>query len=328
MFLQARAVFSLEEKERYAEDYVREACEAGFSTEHRQAALAQMIASAKLRRDLLLGRVATEPPQVNCPPPGSGVRNWSTAVEDHHWYRHAGWADQSTGFCHSMGLWTGGCGVMCPLRAVAIGIATGLQPGETVLDIGSGCGHFALWYHQWFGARVLGLDFAEAGVRFAQEEVTPKVPSQFCWLDIASHRLDFIPARSVDLATAVSVLHYLRTDSERWEAGEEPVPGEGPKEVPRTSCLNLRLTVRTQCRVAREMFRTVRVGGHVWVSHNGCYNGKWDPKRVWGPDYWECCFYHELRLGRAHLAEIPELELFLHQEDWHTTYSLVVRRLA
>ena len=36
----------------------------------------------------------------------------------------------------------------------------------------------------------------------------------------------------------------------------------------------------TQCAAARGMFKTLRTGGHVWIAHNGCYKGKWDPRRV------------------------------------------------
>merc|ERR1712216_705238 len=95
-----------------------------------------------------------------------------------------------------------------------------------------------------------------------------------------------------------------------------------------TPCAALRGTVRTQCRAAREMFRAVRVGGVVWISHNGSYRGKWDPKRVWGEDYWKCCFQGELRRGEAQLDEVDEAELFLHDTAWDPTYSLIVKKLG
>merc|ERR1712014_566586 len=98
------------------------------------------------------------------------------------------------------GLWTGGCGVDCPLRAAVLGTLTGLRPGQLVLDVGSGCGLYSEWLYEWFGARSIGLDFVEAAVEFAQKKVASKAPAAFCWLDIARSGLGFIPAGSVDLA--------------------------------------------------------------------------------------------------------------------------------
>mmetsp|Transcript_74608 Transcript_74608/g.235814 ORF Transcript_74608/g.235814 Transcript_74608/m.235814 type:complete len:119 (+) Transcript_74608:765-1121(+) len=95
----------------------------------------------------------------------------------------------------------------------------------------------------------------------------------------------------------------------------------------RTPCSGLMHTRQTQCFVAREMFRTVRVGGHVWIYHNGSYRRKWDPKYVWGPQYWHCCFGQELKAGSVQLLEVPEHELFLHGSNWNPTYSVVLQRL-
>merc|ERR1711879_821928 len=137
--------------------------------------------------------------------------------------------------------------------------------------------------------------------------VATKVPSQFCWLDVASG-LHWLPSGMADLATAVSVLHYLRTDMSRFEAGDDVVGGRGA----RTPCRLLSRTVKTQCHVAREMLRAVKVGGYVWIAHNGSYRAKWDPRQVWGEDYWKCCFSLELQSGAVELQEVPELDVFLH----------------
>lgn len=33
--------------------------------------------------------------------------------------------------------------------------------------------------------------------------------------------------------------------------------------------------------------------------------GKWDPKNIWGRNYWRCCFYEELRRKEVALMEVP-----------------------
>merc|ERR1712216_414882 len=100
----------------------------------------------------------------------------------------------------------GGCGAMCPLRAAVVGTLLKLRPGQVVLDVGSGCGQTAVWLHDWFGARTIGVDFVEKGVLFAREKVASRVPARFCWLDIAATGLSFLPIGLVDVAVAFSVL--------------------------------------------------------------------------------------------------------------------------
>lgn len=300
------------------------------------SALGQLLAGARLRRRLRLAEAAEAAEEAparsakRCPAAGAGVGDWQTEIEEFHFSRHSVWATQLN-YCESMGLWTSGCGVICPLRAATIGTWTNLQSGQLVLDVGSGCGHYAFWLHDWFGARTVGVDFVGSAVDFSTQEVSPVVPAEFCWFNVATEGLGFLPQGSVDLAIAVSVLHYLRTDNNRFEQRDSEIQwNPGPpknKTEERTPCSGLPSTRRTQCYVAREMFRTVRVGGHVWICHNGSYKGKWDPKRVWGPQYWRCCFGPELQGGLASLAELPEQELFLHGSDWDPTYSVVLRRL-
>lgn len=314
--------------------------QAGFDDSHRTAALSQLTTAARLRNaisspltssagsSVVVGKTLW-PHSFKCPPHGAGVGNWTTPLDKHHWIRHKYWSEID--LCESsFGLWTKGCGPICPLRAAVIGSAVDLRPGQLVLDVGSACGHFALWFHEWFGARTLGVDFVDSAVEFAQRKVSSVVPALFCWLDVGTKGLSWVPPRTVDLAVAVSVLHYLRTDTDRFEVGDEPVTrwrvtnaSEG-----RTSCTELRNTKRTQCRAARDMFRTVRVGGHVWIAHNGSYQRKWDPKRVWGRGYWRCCFSRELLAGVVEVREVPELDLFMNRKEWDPTYSVVIRRLA
>lgn len=301
---------------------------ADVSDEDRSAFLRQLLATVELRQKLTThpGEDSLkEAPSFLCPAPGSGVGNWTNPMEEHHYKRHSYWANEGDHCSNALGLWTNGCGVMCPLRVAVMGSAVALAPGQLVLDIGSACGHAALWYHEWFGARTFGVDFVQEAVAFANGRVATAAPTQFCWFDLASHA-HWLPTGVADLAAAVSVLHYLRTDVGRYETGDDPAGGS--RDARRTPCRALHGTKGTQCHAAREMFRAVKVGGTVWISHNGSYKGKWDPKLVWGPDYWRCCFWREEQRGAAEIHEVDELDLFMHSSKWDPTYSLIVRRLA
>lgn len=298
-----------------------------LTNEDRAAFLAQLLSVVRARRalernvpSLMADQAEGQGIDIPCPEHGAGVGSWTTDIEHHHYERHRFWATDM-GFCKNTGLWTGGCGVMCPLRAAVVGIAVSLEPGQLVLDVGSACGHMARWLHEWFGARTFGVDFLEEAVAFAssQRPATTTRDTKFCWADIAAGGLAALPPRRFHLAHAISVLHYLRTDTDMWEWAPNAT---------RSTCTLLAETPKTQCRAAREMFSAVRVGGYVWISHNGSYKGKWDPRRVWGRGYWRCCFQAERRAREVEIQEVPELELFLHSPEWDPSYSVILRRLS
>lgn len=305
-----------------------------ITREDRAAAVASRIEIARLRSSLDVtpssadgGGLAAAIHSVQCPADGAGIGHWPTAIEKHHFLRHMIWADEK--FCeHGTGLWSRGCKEMCPLRAVTVGLAAGLGPGQRVLDIGSGCGHVARWFEDWFGAGTVGLDFVGEAVAHARkvagrDSTDAPSPRKFCLMDVAVAGLEWLPADFFDLATAISVLHYMRVDHDLWE-----LPKHGNRSTTKTPCAELRATLGTQCRVARDMFRSLRTGGRLWISHNGSYHGKWDPKRVWGAKYWRCCFGPELAAGTAEVKEVPEQDMFLHSPNWDATYSVVARKVA
>lgn len=308
----------------------------GFQESDRRARLLQQDAVARLRRQLLEASLASprpkpsDRPRFACPPPGAGIpeMGYGTDIEEFHYQRHQMWAEEQDLCRRSFGLWTYGGKSSCAIRAEVIGSMAALVPGDLVLDVSSACGHMARWFYDWYGAKTLGVDFQPAATAFAEKYVTPFAPAQFCWLDVSSQLGDWLPNRSVKLATAISVLEYLRSDSNRWQSGAEPCPNCGIQNVSRTPCHLLPDTQKTQCRVTREMFRATAVGGHTWVAHNGVYQGKWDPKRVWGSQYWKCCFHGELRRKEAVLIEVPEDEIFQSGAEWDKTYSVILKRLA
>ncbi|CAK9059435.1 unnamed protein product [Durusdinium trenchii] len=189
----------------------------GYEETDREAFLVSQVSLARQRRQLLESPdTPRAAPSFLCPAPGAGVPEggvYETEIEKWHFQRHQMWAEDQD-LCHrSFGLWTRGGSLSCPLRYAVIGNFVGLAPGDLVLDIGSGCGHMGAWFHDWFGARTIGLDFQPAAVAFAQKYVVPVAPTQFCWMDVASQLGDWLPNRSVKLATAISVSDFLSAEA-------------------------------------------------------------------------------------------------------------------
>eukprot|EP00929_Paragymnodinium_shiwhaense_P008597 TRINITY_DN112552_c0_g1_i1.p1 TRINITY_DN112552_c0_g1~~TRINITY_DN112552_c0_g1_i1.p1 ORF type:complete len:365 (-),score=36.94 TRINITY_DN112552_c0_g1_i1:497-1591(-) len=305
-------------------------------------ALDRMITAAMIGKSLSSGEEVAAP-SVTCPPAGAGLASFyqpqgkdlsRTGLERHHFMRHAVWAAKDDFCAQGFGLWTKGGGIRCPLTAAVIGTTVGLGYGQSVLDVGSGCGHYSKWFYKWFGARTIGIDFVDSAIIFARQVAEMRgVPATYCHFNVATEGLGFVDKESVHLALAVSVIHYLKTDTYRFQLEDTNQreghlrPIDAPENRTRTPCLSLAQTEGTQCSVVRGMFRAIKVGGHVWIQHNGSYKGKWDPKLVWGTEYWRCCFASELRTRTVSLQEIDESLLFLTLPDADKTYSLVLRRL-
>ncbi|CAL1163018.1 unnamed protein product [Cladocopium goreaui] len=304
----------------------------GFQESDRRARLLQQDAVARLRRQLLEASLASPRPQASdrprfaCPPPGAGIpeMGYGTDIEEFHYQRHQMWAEEQDLCRRSFGLWTYGGKSSCAIRAEVIGSMAALVPGDLVLDVGSACGHMARWFYDWYGAKTLGVDFQPAATAFAEKYVTPFAPAQFCWLDVSSQLGDWLPNRSVKLATAISAARlYWTYHGIIGDLSDLPMKNVDLKS---TSLFLENLCHRTKnlCRVTREMFRATAVGGHTWVAHNGVYQGKWDPKRVWGSQYWKCCFHGELRRKEAVLIEVPEDEIFQSGAEWESWFELVI----
>ena len=62
----------------------------------------------------------------------------------------------------------------------------------------------------------------------------------------------------------------------------------------------------------------------IYTTDNGNYKGKYDPRLVWGQDYWKCCFMKEVQRGLAELQELSEHELFDVPPNKQPTYTVCV----
>ncbi|OLQ10760.1 hypothetical protein AK812_SmicGene5456 [Symbiodinium microadriaticum] len=175
-----------------------------FDDRQRHATLVSLVAMAKVRRQLEEGGVNHTKPAFNCPEPGAGVPVKSEHVmEDFHYKKFRMWAEDYDFCSSSLGLWTGGCGAVCGLRAAVVGHMVQLRPGQLVLDAG----------------------------------VATSVPAQFCWMDVASQLSSrWLPARSVDLAIAISVSLWDISPSKlpnAMELKDVELPGLGDEAAPR-----------------------------------------------------------------------------------------------
>ena len=48
-----------------------------------------------------------------------------------------------------------------------------MQPGDSVFDFGSGCGHKMMWLSQLFGVRTYGVDIVQGAANFANQYASP-----------------------------------------------------------------------------------------------------------------------------------------------------------
>lgn len=103
-------------------------------------------------------------------------------------------------------------------------LAAGLQPGDSIIDIGSGCGRLAYGLHEWFGGRYVGVDIVPSLIQFCQKRF-PRF--EFQHLNVRSEyynpqgSIDPEAARipqpdqSFDLAVLFSVYTHLLPDTFR-----------------------------------------------------------------------------------------------------------------
>jgi cyclopropane fatty-acyl-phospholipid synthase-like methyltransferase len=85
-------------------------------------------------------------------------------------------------------------------------ITSGLKPGETLYDLGSGDGRIVIAAAQKYGARAVGVEISERLVRTANENIQ-RAGMEACVRIVQGHLMD------VDLSEADVVTLYLLTSS-------------------------------------------------------------------------------------------------------------------
>jgi len=136
--------------------------------------------------------------------------------------------------------------------------------------------------------------------------------------------LELFPEELVDLALSISGVTYTPIDVGHME--NAVLYEMDPTSRAHLACEELHsMSSKTQCGIIRNMYRTVIVGGLVWVSHNHLHGPKWDPLEQWGRNYWRCCFLPELVAGVADVQVVFEQDMLLSQQPMH--YSVLVRKL-
>ncbi len=95
--------------------------------------------------------------------------------------------------------------------AIAVANLTKMEPGDRVLDLGSGCGYKLQMWSEWLHIRGVGLDYMPLHTRSAKRlfELN-KSPIQACTGTISN--LSWIPSDSMDIVHSMAVFMYLRQE--------------------------------------------------------------------------------------------------------------------
>eukprot|EP00756_Hemistasia_phaeocysticola_P046264 Hpha_TRINITY_DN20043_c0_g1::TRINITY_DN20043_c0_g1_i1::g.147772::m.147772 len=103
------------------------------------------------------------------------------------------------------GMWLGMTQEASETIARAIAASSGMQAGQTVLDVGMGCGTLTQYIARDLeGLHLAGLDYSAAAIRYVRERLN----GTFCVADV--RELDFLPDNSVDVAFENGVFSVTR----------------------------------------------------------------------------------------------------------------------
>jgi len=76
--------------------------------------------------------------------------------------------------------------------------------GQTLLDIGSGTGHFSFWFHS-LGLKVVGVDSSSVMLRVAKDKIKDK---KISFIKADAEELPF-PCKSFDLVALITTLEFV-----------------------------------------------------------------------------------------------------------------------
>ncbi|CAD7957426.1 unnamed protein product [Amoebophrya sp. A120] len=102
---------------------------------------------------------------------------------------------------YESGLWAEPMADRFKCMMTTIGIRQQFQPGDTVFDWGSGCGHMLTWFAKYFGIRGFGIEILEPAVQFSQAFGV----GSYCQAD-GNRGLSWIPNESFDHVVSCGAL--------------------------------------------------------------------------------------------------------------------------
>ncbi len=182
-----------------------------------------------------------------------------------------------------------------------------LQPGETVLDLGSGTGKIAFIASQVVGprGRVIGVDMTDAMLEVARRNA-PRVAERIGYANVEFRKgriqdlgldLDAVGAelagRPVDGADAFLQLHELAERLRR----ERPLVADASVDVVVSNCVLNLVDAREKRRLFAEIHRVLRAGGRAVISDIVCGEDVPDALRR-DAELWSGCVSGALREDR------------------------------
>lgn len=217
-----------------------------------------------------------------------------------------------------------------------------VNPGETVVDLGSGAGKICYILSQKVGetGRVIGVDFNDTMLALArkyQAEISAKIGYQ---------NVDFVKAKIQDLALNLEKLQTwlnahpvktledlaaLETERDRLRL-EEPAISDNSVDVVVSNCVLNLVRPQDKQQLFREIFRVLKRGGRAVISDIVCDETPTE-KIINDPELWSGCisgaFREEGFLEMFEEAGFYGIEILSRQEDpWQIIDGIEFRSMT
>jgi ubiquinone/menaquinone biosynthesis C-methylase UbiE len=211
--------------------------------------------------------------------------------------------------CTERGMWKHNLLSAHKCAIMTVGQKAKLKPGDSVFDVGIGCGHKMWWLRRAFGVKTTGIDISKAGIEWAQKSL---VDGSHCVGD-ATH-MSWVPSDSFDLVFSFATIYHISTAAQ-------------------------------QCKAMREMVRIAKPGGLVYNGWNGYFYTYYKTTAEYmEPACWEKCFE-----GTGHTVEVVQEKAYLQSthtifvenrakdwvtyksglhpgKDWSESYAVVITK--